>query len=218
MRASPRLRVIVSLEAARSRLARFVTGSMAVHGLLLAAILVVPATRHRAAPIEDSMVVALAGPIAALPSPPGGAVAAQAAKPAPSPPPAPKDAHTVREVPLEKPKDKPVKPKKEPAKAPAKEPETPTTAPPASAQPAPPAGGQAAHDDAKPGAGAVTATIGGGDTSLVWYGAAVKAALESVWAKPYLEDAQGTSSGPRATSVSCNRAASRASTVRRNAP
>jgi TonB family protein len=40
----------------------------------------------------------------------------------------------------------------------------------------------------------VTASVGGGDSSLGWYGAAVKAALEAAWAKPFLEDATGTAS------------------------
>ena len=128
------------------------------------------------------MVVALAGPIASVSAPRGRAPEPEAARPVP----APKEAHTVREVPIPKPKpmEKPVKPKPEPAKAP--EPDTPAD--------------QASPQDAKPGAvsgaasGAVTATLGGGDTSLGWYGAAVKAALESVWAKPFLEDAHGTAS------------------------
>jgi len=130
--------------------------------------------------------VALAGPIAAASAPPGAAPVSAAVKPAPAPPPAPKEAHAVREIPLPKPKDKPIKPPhKEPERAP--EPEAPA---------APKAGAAAAPPDAKPGAGgsAVTATIGGGDSSLGWYGAAVKAALESVWSKPYLEDAHGTAS------------------------
>jgi len=187
----PRLRIVVSLAAVRSRLARFVTGSMAVHGLLLAAVLIVPATRHRVAPIEDSMVVALAGPIAASPARSAGAAAPQAAPPAPAPPPPPKEAHAVRDVPVPKPKEKPVKPKPETAK-PA---ESPAPTPPAdNPKPAAPGAGQAGPNDGKPqaGSGAVTASIGGGDSSLGWYGAAVKAALESVWSKPYLEDAQGT--------------------------
>jgi periplasmic protein TonB len=180
-----RVRVIVSFRGFRSRLARFVTGSVAVHGALLAAVLVVPTSRHHVAPIDDKMVVALAGPIAP-PSPSRGAAPEPAAaKPAPAPPPAPKEAHAVREVPLPKPKDKPVKPpQKEPERAP--EPQA----------PAPKGGAKDGPPDAKPGpvGGAVTATIGGGDSSLGWYGAAVKAALESAWVKPYLEDAQGTAS------------------------
>ena len=82
-------------------------------------------------------------------------------------------------------------------KPPKKETET-TPEPPTRSAPAAPKGGDAAAPpDAKPGlaaGGAVTATVGGGDTSLGWYGAAVKAALEAVWAKPYLEDAAGTAS------------------------
>ena len=130
MRPLPRVRVVVAFRAARSRLARFVTGSIAVHGALLAAVLVVPATRHRVAPIEDTMVVALAGPIAAATPARGGATAPRAVQPVP----APKEAHTVREVPVPKPKPKvePVKPKTEAAKAP----ESPTPAPPATAPPA----------------------------------------------------------------------------------
>jgi protein TonB len=185
------LRIVIAWRRTRSRLSRFVTGSLAVHGVLVAAILVVPATRRHVTPIEDTMVAALAGPLEAAPAAlPAVAAAAPAAKPAAAPPPAPKEAHAVREIPPPKPKDKPVKPKKEPEKGP----DTPargsakgsTGSSPAPA--APPAAAPA------PGSGAVTATVGGGDSSLGWYGAAVKAALEAAWIKPYLEDAQGVAS------------------------
>lgn len=184
MKRRPRLRVVVSFRGVRSRLARSVGGSIAVHGALLAAVLIVPATRRHVTPIDDSMVVALAGPIASAPAPRAAAAAANEVKPAPAPPPPPKEAQAVREIPVPKPKDKPVKPPpKEPDRAP--EPQTPA---------APKGGVPEAPPDAKPapGGGAVTATVGGGDSSLGWYGAAVKAALEAAWAKPYLEDAQGT--------------------------
>lgn len=181
MRSLPQVRVVVSFRAARSRLGRFLTGSIAVHGALMAAVLVVPATRHNVAPIEDTMVVALAGPMASAPAPRVGPPAPQAPEPAPALAPAPKEAHTVRKVPILKPKEKP-----------AKATESPTPTPPA----APTAADQPSPHNAKPAAvsGAVTATLGGGDTSLGWYGAAVKAALESVWAKPYLEDEHETAS------------------------
>jgi TonB family protein len=120
-----------------------------------------------------------------------GSSAAPAVKPAPAPPPPPKEAHAVREVPAEKPKEKAPKPKKEPA--PIEAPETP--APPTNPRPQTPPGGPAAGPPGpqagQAGAG-VTATVGGGDSTLGWYGAAVKAALEAAWIKPYLEDAQGT--------------------------
>jgi len=173
-------------------LARFLTGSMAVHGVLVAAILIVPTTRRRVPPIEDTMVVALAGPIASAPAARGGASAPPIVKPAPAPAPPPKEAHAVRDVPVPKPKDKPEKPKPlvkiEDKPAPPAE----TKEPPSQN----PAAGQTGPADANPaaGGGAVTASVGGGDTSLSWYGASVKAALESVWQKPYLEDAQGTAS------------------------
>lgn len=173
----PRLCVVVSFRAVRLRPARFVSGSIAVHGALLAAVLVVPATRHRVLPIDDSMVVALAGPIALSAAPSRRASAAPSVEPAPVP-----------AAPIPKPKDKPAKPKPEPEKATEPAPATPPRTPSAPPQ------------DAKPGevagqaSGAVTATVGGGDNALGWYGAAVKAALESVWQKPYLEDAQGTAS------------------------
>jgi protein TonB len=186
MRGRPRFRIVVSFRGIRSRLARSVGGSIAVHGALLAAVLIIPATRRHVTPIDDSMVVALAGPIASAPAPRAAAPAAEV-KPAPAPPPEPKEAHTVREIPVPKPKDKPVKPVKPTPKEPEPAPEPQTPA-------APKGGPPGAPPDAKPapGGGAVTATIGGGDSSLGWYGAAVKAALESAWAKPYLEDAQGT--------------------------
>ena len=185
MRRLPRLRVVVAFRTARSSLAKCLTGSIAVHGVLLAAVLIVPATRRHPTPIDDSMVVSLVGPIAPAAAPSGGSVSAPRIKPAPAPPPAPppplKEAHTVREVPPPKPKDKLVKIRKEPTKSPdAPAPETPPGPPSASPQAAV--------------GGAVTATVGGGDSSLGWYGAAVKAALEAAWVKPYLEDAAGVAS------------------------
>ena len=112
MTTRPRVRVVIAFRGLRSRLARALTGSIAVHGALLAAVLVVPATRHRVAPIDDKMVVALAGPLAVAAAPRAAAPPSDAVKPAPAPapPPAPKEAHAVREVPVPKPKDKPVKP------------------------------------------------------------------------------------------------------------
>lgn len=194
MTALPRLRIVVSLKGARSRLARFLTGSMAVHGVLLAAILIIPASRHHPAPIEDTMVVALAGPIGASAPPARGASAPQtqpaAVKPAPAPP--PKEAHTVREVPVPKPKDKPVKPKPLVKFEETPAPPAPESGPKANVPGTPQPGTETGKPAA--GAGAVTASVGGGDSTLGWYGAQVKAALESVWAKPYLEDAQGTAS------------------------
>jgi len=185
MRPLPRVRVVVAFRAARSRLARFLTGSIAVHGVLLAAVLIVPATRRSVTPIDDSMVVALAGPIAVAAAPSGGSAPAPKIKQAEAKPPPPKEAHTVRELPSPKPKDKLVKMKKEPTKAP--ETAKPSDTPDAAETPTPEAP-QAAIG------GAVTATVGGGDSSLGWYGAAVKAALESAWVKPYLEDAEETAS------------------------
>jgi len=198
MKALPRVRVVVAFRAARSHLARSMTGSIAVHGFLLAAILIVPATRQRPTPIDDSMTVALVGPIAASSAsvaPRGAsAPAPKIAKP-PAPTPPPKEAHTVREVPNPKPKEKLVKIKKDPPKAdesaetPQPEspdaPDTPAAPGTPGAKPGPPSPQTAVG-------GAVTATVGGGDSSLGWYGAAVKAALESAWVKPYLEDAAGT--------------------------
>ena len=191
MRRLPRLRVVVSFRAAGHRLGRFVTGSFAVHGLLLAAILVIPATRQKTRPIEDTMVVALAGPIAAALAPHGGPVSVPTVKPQSAPPPVPKEAHTVREVPVVKPKTKPDKLKKEPEKS-AETQAPPSKAPPQPSQSGSPGGPGSAKSAA--GSGAVTATVGTGDSSLGWYGAAVKAALEAAWVKPYLEDAQGVAS------------------------
>lgn len=179
-----RVRVVIAFRATGSRLVRFVTGSFAVHSVLLAAVLIVPATQKRAVPIEDSMVVALAGPIAAAQAQ-SKATPHSAPVPLPAPPSVPKEARTVREVPLAKPKGKAVKPTARPAKE--TESESKPEAPP-SAGPAGPAVGAGA------GAAAVTATIGGGDTSLSWYGAAVKAALESAWIHPPLDDEKGTAS------------------------
>lgn len=175
MKHLPRVRVVVAFRAARGHLARSLTGSMAVHGVLLAAVLVVPATRKRPVPIDDSMVVALVGPIAAATAPSGGSASAPVQKIKPAAP-------TVREVPNPKPKEKLVKIKKEPTKPSDAEKESEAPQEPPSTSP------QAAIG------GAVTATVGGGQSSLGWYGAAVKAALEAAWIKPYLEDAAGIAS------------------------
>ncbi len=190
----PKLRIVVHIRAVRPRLVRFMTGSFAVHGLLFAAIVIVPATRRHAIPIEDTMVVALAGPIGAPPAA-RAAAAPPAAKPAAEVPkaaqPPPKEAHTVREVPAPKPKEKPKKPVK-PAETPLAA-QAPKEPPAASSGHAGPATGAAGAAPA-PGTSAVTATLGIGDASLSWYGAAVKAALEAAWIKPVLEDATGTAS------------------------
>ena len=182
-----RLRVIVRFRTPKRGLPRFLTGSFAVHGMVLAAIVIVPATHHKVMPIDDAMVVALSGPIAAAPAPQSSAAVAPSTKPAATPPPAPapKEAHTVHEVPVPKPKDKTPKPKPQPSKEP--ESAAPPHAPKGATGPTGPTG-------PANGAGAVTATLGTGDSSLNWYGAAVKAALESAWVKPFLEDAAGTAS------------------------
>ena len=184
-----RLRVVVRFRAARSRLARFVGGSAAAHGALLAVILIVPLTRHRTPEIKDAMVVALAGPIG------GGTVAAPsapaAAPPKPAAAPAPKEAHAVRELPVPKAPEKPSKPKKEPPK-PREVPEAPAASEPT----APGASSETATGPTHPGSGpavpgapsGVSAVVGGGDAALGWYSAAVRAALESAWEKPFLED------------------------------
>ncbi|HEX4823193.1 MAG TPA: TonB family protein [Candidatus Polarisedimenticolaceae bacterium] len=174
-----------------SRLSRFVSGSAAAHALALAVVLVVPFTRARQAPIENATVVALAGPIGGSPpaSAPPAPPAAKPEPPAPAPP--PKEAHTVKEIPAA-PK---VKVKPEPAvkkkEAPKEQPEPVKPAAPATEKPAVPGAGTGAGAGAKPGPGAatgITASVGNGDASLNWYGAAVKAALEAAWQKPYLDD------------------------------
>lgn len=195
MKRRRRLRVVIPLRTLRSRLARFVSGSFAVHGLVLAVVLIVPATRHRAQPIDDNMVVSLAGPLMQASAPASGPPAPAAApappvqKPAPAP--APKEAHAVREVPAVKPKKETVKPKKAPEQEPTAE--KPQPAAPSGAPSGAPAGVPQGTNPA-PGQGAVSASIGGGDSSLGWYGAAVKAALEAAWQKPVLEDEAGTAS------------------------
>jgi protein TonB len=180
--------VIVRFRAFGTRLARFVGGSAVAHGALLALVLVVPLTRHRPPPVQDAMVVALAGPIGGGVSAAPKAVAAPPrSKPAEAP--APKEAHAVREVPVPRTTEKREKPRTDPVKK-----DLPK--PPPAGTPEAPADDDTA--DATPGAGTgsavpgtatgVTASVGGGDAALGWYGAAVKAALESAWAKPYLED------------------------------
>lgn len=195
MTRSRRLRIVIRWRAARTRMSRFVGGSIAAHAVLLAAALVLPMTRHAVAPIQDSMVVSLSGPIggsAPAPAPAKASPAVAAAPAAPAPAPPPKQAHAVREIPAPKPKpkDKPDSIRQEPPKAP-QDPAPAAEHPAADAKPSPADGGA---PGAGPGSGApgsatgVTATLGGGDSALGWYGAAVKAALESAWSKPYIED------------------------------
>ena len=190
MRRRRRIRIVVSFRRARYRLGRFVTGSLAVHGVLVAAIVVIPMVRTKPPLIENAQVVALAGPIGE-PGPPASAKASAPAPPAPpAPPPPSKEARTVHEVPVPKPKETPKKetPKKEPPKEKPSEPAPPAAAP---AHPAPgESHGGSAGEAAK--ATGVTPTLGGGDASLGWYEAAVKAALESAWIKPFLEDQGAT--------------------------
>jgi protein TonB len=192
-------RIVVRLH---SRLGRFISGSAVAHVALAVVALILPMTRQRPVPVEDSMTVSLAGPIGGGASAPTPRVEAAPAPKPPAPVAAPpKEAHTVREVPVPKPKEKekPLKPKKDPE--PPKETAPPSDAKPDAGHDATPAAGdsKAANPDAKgpgpaiPGAPTgVTASVGGGDSSLGWYGAAVKAALESAWAKPYLEDQGAT--------------------------
>ena len=182
---SPRLRVVVRFRGARSRLARFMTGSLAAHGALVAVILVLPMMRQTPQTFDDAMVVALAGPLPGPPAAPAPA-AKQPAAPAPAPPkaPEPKEAHTVPEVPKPKPKESPKKKEEAPTRSPA--PSAPAGPPQdATPQPESPAQGGAAGATGPTG---VTAVLGGGDASLGFYGAAVKAALEAAWIKPFLED------------------------------
>jgi TonB family protein len=189
MRGVPRLRVVVSFRRARGRLSRFVTGSVAAHAMLLAGVLVIPATRHKAMPIDDTMVVALSGPLTEPTAPRPAAASAPASQLAPPSAPPPKGAHAVREVPISKPKEKPAKPTKEPVKPPTTQAPAPE---PKEEEPAPaPPNAQPGGTPGTAGTG-VTATVGGGDSALGWYGAAVKAALEAAWIKPYLEGGEGT--------------------------
>jgi len=182
-----RVAVVVRYRRVRSRWSRFVTGSIAAHGALLAVLVVVPLMHRPPPPIEDAMVVALAGPVGGAPAP-ARATAPPAAAPPQPPAPPPKEAHTVKEVPEPKPKEdkqKKKEPKKEPVPAPAA-PQPP--GPPSEPRPstAPTAAGPAA------GATGVTASVGGGDQALGWYEAAVRAALESAWIKPYIENQGAT--------------------------
>ena len=178
-----------------SRLSRFVSGSAAAHGAILALALVVPWTRGTKMPMENATVVALAGPIGGGAVAPPSSPAPPAPKPEPpAPAPTPKEAHTVKEIPpapKEKPKPEPAVKKKETPKPEIAKPPAPNTAK-AAEKPAPPgATGTGSGAGPKPGPGAatgITASVGGGDASLNWYGAAVKAALESAWQKPYLDD------------------------------
>jgi|SoiMethySBSTD1v2_1073268.scaffolds.fasta_scaffold244289_2 protein TonB len=190
---SPRLAIVLRYRRARGHLARFVTGSLMAHGLLAVGILVV-SSLHRAPPsFDDAMVVALAGPLPGPPAAPAASAPRPAAAPAPAPAPPkapePKEAHTVKEVPKPKPSPAPKK-KEEPPKHTAPETGPASPSPEAPASPAPNARPGGTGSGGAAGPTGVTPTLGGGagDASLGYYGAAVKAALESAWMKPYLED------------------------------
>jgi len=141
--------------------------------------------------VDDAMVVALSGPIGGGPPAARTAPAPAPAPPKPVPVAPPKEAHTVREIPVPKSPEKPTKPKKE---IPKPSEVTPTPAPPQDAAPdakpdapaGPPSTGLGGAAAGAPSG--VTAEVGGGDSALGWYNAAVKAALESAWEKPYLEN------------------------------
>lgn len=170
-----RVRVVLRWRGRPTRLGRFVSGSLAAHGLVLATIVVVPLL-HRATPaVDNAMVVELAAPAAAAPPAP----AAKASVATPPPPPPPKEAHTVREVPPPKPPEKEKKKASKPSPPPA--PSAAPAATPAPASAAPPALPKAT------GTG-VTPSLGGGEAVLGWYQSAVKSALESAWIKPFLEN------------------------------
>ncbi|HVQ34821.1 MAG TPA: TonB family protein [Candidatus Bathyarchaeia archaeon] len=190
---SPRLAIVLRFRRARGHLARFVTGSLVAHGLLMIGILGVSSLHRAPQSFDDAMVVALAGP---LPGAPAASAPRPAAAPAPAPAPPkapePKEAHTVKEVPKPQPKATPApKQKEEPPKKTA-----PEAAPPSDdkatgeASPTPSVPPGASGGGGAAGPTGVTPTLGGGsgDASLGYYGAAVKAALESAWSKPYLEE------------------------------
>jgi protein TonB len=150
---------------------RFMAGSLVVHALLVAALILLPAFRKKQHFPENALIVELAPLMRSAPP---------AAKPKPkvqTPPPAPKPEEGVR-IEAKEPVKKPEPPAEEPKPQPAQE------------QAAPEeeelTDGGAPELLGGPDAGHSISPMEGGDVEFAWYRASVTAALYSNWRRPIL--------------------------------
>lgn len=181
------MRVVIRIRRRASRMSRFVTGSLAVHAVLVALVLALPGFAKRPSVPEDALFVELAG---GLPAPRGAPAAAVAEPPAPAPP--PEGPSAVKEVPP--PAKRPAEPKKE------KKPEPKPEPAPAPGPPGPPAAPGVAGGSAFPeAAGTGITAVGSGDPTLAGYYARVSALLNGQWIRPVLLEEGGE---PRSAVVS----------------
>jgi protein TonB len=163
-----RLRVVARLGFLSSPSQRFMVGSFAVHALLVAAMIVLPAFNNKPHFPENALIVELAPML--QPAPP----AAKAVPKVQAPPPSPKPDEGVR-IEAKEPVRKPPPPKEEPQPIQAE----PATESEQTADGAPELLGG-------PEAGHSIAPMEGGDLAFAWYRASVTAALYSNWRRPIL--------------------------------
>ncbi len=168
--AASRLRIGIRIGGFSSPRHAFLAGSLAVHAVLVLAVLLLPELFRRPRLNADYMPVELVGSLPAAKAAP----APPAAKPATPPPPRPQPEEDVQARPAEpkvvkKPKPRPTPPPAEPAA------ETPPAAP------AVPAGTAGSAE-----AGGTIAPMEGGDVEFAWYRSSVTAALYSHWQRPIL--------------------------------
>jgi len=171
-----RIRVVARVGSS-ARLSPFVIGSLAVHAVLVAAMILLPALDGRTAIPDHPLVVNLVAPVRSASS-----VQAAPAPPTPTPTKKPEGVH------VETKKPKPA-PKKKPKPAPKEELPDPGPPTPPVANPAPGEPGGAPMGPSGPVGDSITAFEGGG-VELAWYRSQVTAALYSNWRKPVLQGAR----------------------------
>lgn len=179
------MRIVLRLHRGKRPLNPFLAVSLALHLAVLSALFLAPFFKHSRPPLDDAVVVALAGALPGLP-----AASAPAAAPAPAPPPraapapepkGPSLAPAVPATPKVKKEKKEERKKEEPEREAKPEP-----------QPSPSGGSGPGNEAAPAGPGAAgtgVTSLDVGDASTGWYGEAVRAALQSAWVRPVLEDA-----------------------------
>jgi protein TonB len=170
--AAARIRFVARLGGPGSALSPFVVGSLCIHMVFVAALVLLPSLRSRK-PFPDHPIVVdlVAGP----------RVAARAQPPAPAPEETPPEGVRLetRKPPQVTPA--PVEPKKK------REPEEkPRPTPRRTTEPTDPAPGAASGATGPAGGGSITAALEVGDVQLAWYSDSVQAALYGQWRRPIL--------------------------------
>lgn len=172
-----RIRLVARLGGTGSELSPWVVGSLVVHVLFVAALVLLPSLRPRKPFPDNPIVVDLVA--SARPA------AMQARTPAPSPP-APEPTPPPEGVRLETREPPPVKPRPEKEKEKRKEPPKPRPSPPPPVdpveEPSAPAGPPGVVGE---GSSVTAAEIG--DVRFAWYRDSVTAALYSNWRRPILD-------------------------------